>query len=145
MTLGQLTSSLCASCSDCRMQCLPYKAAVTLVKHRDVVVTVAVTMGLCTMCPTMWIAWQGCSWGPALGGSHRMKEEQATGLSHLCSSREKSPNVPGRQHPESYSSWEQHKVRALGKWLVSAQGYGDFVQGLVTEHAPLQTGRSWAL
>ena len=96
------------------------------------------------MCPTVWTARQGCSWGPYLGGSHRMKE-QATGLSHLCPSREKSPNVPGRQHPGSYSSWEQHKVRALGKWLVSAQGHGDFVQGLVTEHAPLQTGRWWAL
>ena len=87
----------------------------------------------------------GCSWGPALGGSHRMKEEQTTGLSHLCPSREKSPNFPEWQHPESSSSWEQHRERALGKWLVSAQGYGDFVQGLVTEHAPLQTGRLWAL
>ena len=143
--LGQLTSSLSASCSKCKMRCLPSKAAETLVKHLDVVVTVAVAMDLCTMCPASWVAWQGCSWGPALGGSHRMKEEQTTGLSHLCPSREKSPNFPEWQHPESSSSWEQHRGRALGKWLVSAQGYGDFVQGLVTEHAPPQTGRLWAL
>ena len=56
MTLVQLTSSLRASCSNSKMQYLPYKAAETLVKHLDVVVTVAATMDLCTTCPDSWTA-----------------------------------------------------------------------------------------
>lgn len=57
-------------------QCLLYTAAVILVKHLDVIITVAVTTGLCSPALRSRVAWQGCSWGPALGISYRTKEDK---------------------------------------------------------------------